>query len=121
MSLDGDEDDDISHDEPPSGLREGTVGAHSMDTQYISLNQLSVQEMRKDGFCNTCQTGFASRDEQVEHYQLDWHHYNLRRRLKGLTHIPQETFETVAGAHSIYIIFNKSFVSFLTMPAFFLL
>lgn len=92
MSLDGDE--GSCHDEPPSGQE-----ASSTDCHYITLNQLSTtQETRKDTFCNTCQTGFASREEQVEHYQLDWHRYNLRRRLKGLTHVPQEAFETVAGA-----------------------
>ncbi len=57
MSLDGDE--GSSHDEPPSGQE-----ASSTDCHYITLNQLSTtQETKKDTFCNTCQTGFASREE----------------------------------------------------------
>ena len=47
--------------------------------------------------CNTCHVTFDLRTEQVAHYRLDWHRYNLKRRLKGLPHVTQEIFEEEAG------------------------
>ena len=91
MSFDGEDDSDP--------LPSHTPGACSVGGDSLTLGQLSAQETRREMFCNTCQTGFASREEQVEHYQLDWHRYNLKRRLKGLTHVNQEEFERVAGSY----------------------
>ena len=47
--------------------------------------------------CNTCHVIFEDRVEQVSHYKVDWHRYNLKRRLKGLPPVTQTTFEEEAG------------------------
>ena len=48
-------------------------------------------------FCHSCQAALANREEQVIHYRLDWHRYNLKRKLKGQPPLDQEEFERVAG------------------------
>ena len=47
--------------------------------------------------CVSCQTSFPTREEQVVHYRLDWHRYNLKRRLKRQPSVSQEEFERIAG------------------------
>ena len=48
-------------------------------------------------FCHSCQATLANREEQVIHYRLDWHRYNLKRKLKVQHTVDQEEFERVAG------------------------
>ncbi|XP_075037096.1 tRNA endonuclease ANKZF1 isoform X2 [Mixophyes fleayi] len=43
--------------------------------------------------CSTCQCVFDSREEQKEHYTLDWHQFNLKRRLKGAGALSEEDFQ----------------------------
>ncbi|NWR55542.1 ANKZ1 protein, partial [Bucorvus abyssinicus] len=43
--------------------------------------------------CSTCRQVFSSREEQVEHYHLDWHRFNLKQRLLGRRTLPAEEFE----------------------------
>ncbi|XP_041120226.1 ankyrin repeat and zinc finger domain-containing protein 1 isoform X2 [Polyodon spathula] len=49
-------------------------------------------------FCSACQCPFDSREEQIEHYKLDWHRFNLRQRLLGGLLTTAEEFETRTGA-----------------------
>ncbi|XP_059159367.1 tRNA endonuclease ANKZF1-like isoform X2 [Physella acuta] len=48
-------------------------------------------------FCNCCQTKFANREDQLEHYKCDWHRYNLHLRLRNMTSISEEEFEKISG------------------------
>uniref|UniRef100_A0A8C4KTX0 Ankyrin repeat and zinc finger peptidyl tRNA hydrolase 1 n=1 Tax=Dromaius novaehollandiae TaxID=8790 RepID=A0A8C4KTX0_DRONO len=50
-------------------------------------------------YCSTCAQAFDSREEQTEHYHLDWHRFNLKQRLLGHQTLPAEGFEekTCAG------------------------
>ncbi|MCI4378022.1 hypothetical protein PGIGA_G00210720 [Pangasianodon gigas] len=48
-------------------------------------------------FCSACQCSFESREEQMEHYKLDWHRFNLRQRLAGRSPITVEEFEKKTG------------------------
>ena len=50
-----------------------------------------------DASCLCCQVSFSGRQEQVEHYKLDWHRYNIKRRLKDLEPVDQTHFERLAG------------------------
>ncbi|NXE41812.1 ANKZ1 protein, partial [Ptilorrhoa leucosticta] len=43
--------------------------------------------------CLTCGQVFGSREEQTEHYRLDWHRFNLKQRLLGRRTLPAEVFE----------------------------
>ncbi|TSQ01585.1 Ankyrin repeat and zinc finger domain-containing protein 1 [Bagarius yarrelli] len=47
--------------------------------------------------CSTCQCSFERREEQMEHYKLDWHRFNLRQRLAGRSPITVEEFEKKTG------------------------
>ncbi|XP_026766805.3 ankyrin repeat and zinc finger domain-containing protein 1 isoform X1 [Pangasianodon hypophthalmus] len=48
-------------------------------------------------FCSACQCSFESREEQMEHYKLDWHRFNLRQRLAGRSPVTVEEFEKKTG------------------------
>uniref|UniRef100_A0AAZ3NVN2 VLRF1 domain-containing protein n=1 Tax=Oncorhynchus tshawytscha TaxID=74940 RepID=A0AAZ3NVN2_ONCTS len=43
--------------------------------------------------CSACQCPFDTREEQMEHYKLDWHRFNLRQRPSGKTPATVEEFE----------------------------
>ncbi|XP_062434581.1 tRNA endonuclease ANKZF1 isoform X2 [Rhea pennata] len=58
-----------------------------------------VPEVPDRMYCSTCAQAFDSREEQTEHYRLDWHRFNLKQRLLGRRTLPAERFEekTCAG------------------------
>ncbi|KAM9305710.1 tRNA endonuclease ANKZF1 [Gastrophryne carolinensis] len=62
-------------------------------------NGLSVLEISDRMSCTACQCTFDGREEQKEHYTLDWHRFNLKRKLKGATTLSEEDFQdkTQAG------------------------
>ncbi|XP_022128060.2 zinc finger protein 622 [Pieris rapae] len=49
--------------------------------------------------CITCQVLFNSADLQREHYKLDWHRYNLKRKVAGIPPVTLEEFELRAKEH----------------------
>ncbi|XP_064183580.1 tRNA endonuclease ANKZF1 [Anguilla rostrata] len=57
-----------------------------------------VGEVSDRMFCSACQCPFDSREEQTEHYKLDWHRFNLRQRLVGRSPATAEEFERKTGA-----------------------
>ncbi|XP_027534608.1 ankyrin repeat and zinc finger domain-containing protein 1 isoform X2 [Neopelma chrysocephalum] len=52
-----------------------------------------VPEVPERMCCSTCGQVFGSREEQTEHYRLDWHRFNLKQRLLGRRAVPVEVFE----------------------------
>ncbi|OWK63268.1 Ankyrin repeat and zinc finger domain-containing protein 1 [Lonchura striata] len=52
-----------------------------------------VSEVPERMCCLTCGQVFGSREEQTEHYRLDWHRFNLKQRLLGRQTLPVEVFE----------------------------
>lgn len=52
-----------------------------------------VAEVPERMCCLTCGQMFGSREEQIEHYRLDWHRFNLKQRLLGRRTLPAEVFE----------------------------
>ncbi|XP_059503610.1 tRNA endonuclease ANKZF1 [Stegostoma tigrinum] len=48
-------------------------------------------------YCSACQCTFENREDQKEHYKLDWHRFNLRQRLLGAQPVTTESFEKIAG------------------------
>ncbi|XP_044294275.1 ankyrin repeat and zinc finger domain-containing protein 1 isoform X1 [Varanus komodoensis] len=58
-----------------------------------------VLEVSDRMHCSTCSKPFESREEQTEHYKLDWHRFNLKQRLLGHQMLTAEEFEmkTQAG------------------------
>ncbi|KAM9486608.1 tRNA endonuclease ANKZF1 [Clarias gariepinus] len=57
----------------------------------------SLGEVSDRRFCSACQSSFENREEQMEHYKLDWHRFNLRQRLAGRSLITVEEFEKKTG------------------------
>ncbi|KAM6986726.1 tRNA endonuclease ANKZF1 [Aplochiton taeniatus] len=47
--------------------------------------------------CSSCNCSFESREEQIEHYKLDWHRFNLRQKIVGLPSVSVEEFERKTG------------------------
>ncbi|XP_063256773.1 tRNA endonuclease ANKZF1 isoform X2 [Prinia subflava] len=52
-----------------------------------------VTEVPEKMCCLTCGQVFGSREEQTEHYRLDWHRFNLKQRLLGRRTLSAEVFE----------------------------
>nr|XP_020515186.1 ankyrin repeat and zinc finger domain-containing protein 1 [Labrus bergylta]XP_020515187.1 ankyrin repeat and zinc finger domain-containing protein 1 [Labrus bergylta] len=57
-----------------------------------------VREVPDKMVCSTCRCPFNKREEQMEHYKLDWHRFNLRLKLSGMPTVTAEEFETKTGA-----------------------
>lgn len=67
-------------------------------TSGIELHSISRQPQREgELYCQSCCVSLGIREEQLVHYRLDWHRYNLKRRIKGLASLSQEEFERIAG------------------------
>lgn len=49
--------------------------------------------------CITCQVIFKTADLQREHYKLDWHRYNLKRKVACIPPVTLEEFEQRAKEH----------------------
>ncbi|XP_066467700.1 tRNA endonuclease ANKZF1 isoform X2 [Tiliqua scincoides] len=52
-----------------------------------------VSEVLDRMYCSACSRAFDSREEQTEHYRLDWHRFNLKQRLLGCQFLTAEEFE----------------------------
>ncbi|XP_024142335.1 ankyrin repeat and zinc finger domain-containing protein 1 [Oryzias melastigma] len=48
--------------------------------------------------CSACKCSFNTKEEQREHYKLDWHRFNLRQKIAGLPPLNAEEFEKKTGA-----------------------
>lgn len=59
-----------------------------------SLQKLSVSNKM---FCSVCNAAFHSREQQTEHYKLDWHRFNLKQKLMGGSPVDEEVFEAMTG------------------------
>ncbi|KAM3861949.1 tRNA endonuclease ANKZF1 [Diretmus argenteus] len=51
--------------------------------------------------CSACRCPFNSREEQMEHYKLDWHRFNLRQKIGGLPPVTAEEFERKTGTGDV--------------------
>ncbi|KFP51321.1 Ankyrin repeat and zinc finger domain-containing protein 1, partial [Cathartes aura] len=60
-----------------------------------------VPEVPERMCCSTCGQVFSSREEQTEHYHLDWHRFNLKQRLLGRRTLPVEVFEEKTRAGDV--------------------
>ncbi|XP_048857805.1 ankyrin repeat and zinc finger domain-containing protein 1 isoform X1 [Brienomyrus brachyistius] len=66
-----------------------------------SLDRGPNGEVSDKMFCSACQCPFDSREEQMEHYKLDWHRFNLRQRLAGRSPVTVEEFERKTGTGDV--------------------
>ncbi|XP_041057336.1 ankyrin repeat and zinc finger domain-containing protein 1 isoform X2 [Carcharodon carcharias] len=66
------------------------------EDDVISERQ-AVPEIADKRYCSACQFNFDNREDQTEHYKLDWHRFNLRQKLLGAQPVSAESFEKIAG------------------------
>ncbi|KAJ4933128.1 hypothetical protein JOQ06_029964 [Pogonophryne albipinna] len=57
-----------------------------------------VREVSDKMVCSACKCLFINREEQTEHYKLDWHRFNLRLKISGMPPVTAEEFERKTGA-----------------------
>ncbi|KAM9347740.1 tRNA endonuclease ANKZF1 [Symphorus nematophorus] len=57
-----------------------------------------VREVSDKMVCSACRCPFNNREEQMEHYKLDWHRFNLRQKMSGMPPVTAEEFERKTGA-----------------------
>lgn len=57
-----------------------------------------VREVSEKMVCSACRCPFNTREEQMEHYKLDWHRFNLRQKISGMPPVTAEEFERKTGA-----------------------
>nr|XP_056707587.1 ankyrin repeat and zinc finger domain-containing protein 1 [Euleptes europaea] len=60
-----------------------------------------VLEVSGRMYCSACLKAFDSREEQTEHYRLDWHRFNLKQRLLGRWMLTAEEFEAKTQAGDV--------------------
>ncbi|XP_015280558.1 PREDICTED: ankyrin repeat and zinc finger domain-containing protein 1 [Gekko japonicus] len=60
-----------------------------------------VLEVSDRMYCSACMKSFDSREEQMEHYRLDWHRFNLKQRLLGCGMLTAEEFEAKTQAGDV--------------------
>ncbi|CAM4629157.1 tRNA endonuclease ANKZF1 isoform X1 [Caretta caretta] len=83
----------------------------SIDSNAITQEKLvvAIREERARGVpeisdrmcCSACSRVFDSREEQTEHYRLDWHRFNLKQRLLGRRALAAEEFEEKTRAGDV--------------------
>ncbi|XP_014667024.1 PREDICTED: ankyrin repeat and zinc finger domain-containing protein 1-like [Priapulus caudatus] len=47
--------------------------------------------------CTACCISFTDRKDQVHHYKLDWHRYNLKQKMHNFPTVSEEIFEDITG------------------------
>ncbi|XP_033843300.1 ankyrin repeat and zinc finger domain-containing protein 1 [Periophthalmus magnuspinnatus] len=57
-----------------------------------------VRDVSDKMTCLACKCSFTNREDQMEHYKLDWHRFNLRQKMEGLSPVTVEEFERKTGA-----------------------
>ncbi|XP_016315712.1 ankyrin repeat and zinc finger domain-containing protein 1-like isoform X2 [Sinocyclocheilus anshuiensis] len=85
----------LGHPEPPQ------PSATASGEDVGSRKTASAGEVSDRMFCSACQCPFESREEQMEHYKLDWHRFNLRQRMEGGSVVTVEEFEKKTGTGDI--------------------
>lgn len=56
--------------------------------------------------CISCQVAFVDPEKQREHFQSDWHRYNLKRKVAELPPVTAESFRERVLAQKAQVTFN---------------
>ncbi|XP_030284903.1 ankyrin repeat and zinc finger domain-containing protein 1 [Sparus aurata] len=95
------------HDEALTGLREVNPVLRQAANTDPAPEELEddrqresslVREVSDKMVCSACRCTFNNREEQMEHYKLDWHRFNLRQKMLGMPPVTAEEFERKTGA-----------------------
>ena len=77
-----------------SGNSNNLYGYGPVSSPLSSVSPRAGQDQLQ---CLACGVTLVSRDEQVSHYKLDWHRFNLNRKTKGLGPLSEDEFENLGG------------------------
>ncbi|XP_071529274.1 tRNA endonuclease ANKZF1-like isoform X2 [Panulirus ornatus] len=58
----------------------------------LSMFRLSLPTTLTEMRCSYCQATFTDRQDQVDHYRLDWHRCNIQRSMAGKSPLTEEQF-----------------------------
>lgn len=58
--------------------------------------------------CMTCRLLVTNQEHQREHYQSDWHRYNLKRKVASLPSVSLDVFLNKASAHEALLLAAES-------------
>ncbi|XP_008110324.1 tRNA endonuclease ANKZF1 [Anolis carolinensis] len=88
------------------GLRLVTESAEDVTSVTVPVTKSPDQssmvlEVSDRMYCSACSRSFDSREEQTEHYRLDWHRFNLKQRLLGRQMLTVEEFEVKTQAGDV--------------------
>lgn len=62
---------------------------------YHHEEDLCYHEQQATFTCASCQKVFSNSDTQRQHYQSDWHRFNLKRKIRDLPPVLEEVFESL--------------------------
>ncbi|XP_057709405.1 ankyrin repeat and zinc finger domain-containing protein 1 isoform X2 [Corythoichthys intestinalis] len=99
--------DICSQDGALTGLREVNPVLKNSPIGDLTKDKLDdegskdVKEISDKMACLACRCSFINREEQMEHYKLDWHRFNLRLKISGNLPVTTEEFERKTGAGDV--------------------
>eukprot|EP01138_Halocafeteria_seosinensis_P002383 gb/GECG01002440.1/.p1 GENE.gb/GECG01002440.1/~~gb/GECG01002440.1/.p1 ORF type:complete len:366 (+),score=54.86 gb/GECG01002440.1/:1-1098(+) len=90
----------------PEQLREGSSqsnprhgdssgGAVGEETKTAAGASSKVVQPTSVGKCNTCGINFENKEQQKAHYRDQWHRFNLKRKMKGVSPIEDAEFRSL--------------------------
>ncbi|KAI0467388.1 hypothetical protein F4859DRAFT_494267 [Xylaria cf. heliscus] len=71
--------------------------AKSSSQQQNSSRNASTENIVGSQACSLCRLSFVSVDDQRGHQRSDWHHYNLKQKLRGSNPVSEAEFEKLVG------------------------
>jgi hypothetical protein len=75
---------------------------HTSEDQEIGQSiSIGVRVSGERMACSTCQVEFSERQQQVHHFKLDWHRYNIKQKIVGKAAVTEEVFEEMSDVSSI--------------------
>ncbi|XP_061736070.1 tRNA endonuclease ANKZF1 [Nerophis ophidion] len=90
-----------SQDDVVTGLREVNCflkqSANAEPENSEDKGSAVVREVSDKMVCSACRCCFINREDQMEHYKLDWHRFNLRLKISGMPPVTTEEFERRTG------------------------
>ncbi|KAI1742059.1 hypothetical protein F4680DRAFT_457758 [Xylaria scruposa] len=83
--------DTNSHDLVTNSIDDSTSRSHDASPNASTENLVGSQA------CSLCGLSFANVEDQRSHQKSDWHHYNLKQRLRGSQPVSEAEFEKLVG------------------------
>lgn len=68
----------------------------------IANSYTSFMSFSTDFSCLSCGASFPTSNDQRSHYKSEWHRYNLKRKISGLSSISKEDFDSKAEYYSSF-------------------